>query len=94
MVRSERIAPVPNVIGGQSGLALKRRRRRCERKFASLVSKRASTSSSGRPGRHRKRFDPSKRQMSASDVENVPKIADLNIATYIYTYIYMTTPEA
>ena len=92
MVRSERIAPVPDVIDGQSGLAFKRKRRRRERKFASLVSKRVSTSSSGRPGRLQKRFGPSKRRTCASEVENVRKIVGLNryiyIHIYIYTYIY------
>ena len=87
MVRRERIAPVPNVIDGQSSLALKRKRRRRERKFASLVSKRASTSSSGRARRLQKRFGPSKRRTGAPDVENVRKIVGLN--TYIYIYIYI-----
>ena len=87
MVRSERIAPVPNVIDGQSGLALKRKKRRRERKVSSIVSKRASTSFSGRPERIGKCFGPSKGRMSAPDVENVPRIVGLNIDIYIYIYI-------
>ena len=90
MVYNERMSAVPNVVDGRSGLAPQRKKRRRGQKFASIVSKRTSTSSSERPGRLRKRFDPSKRRMSASDVKNVPKIVGQNI-DILY---YITTPEA
>ena len=88
MVQKERMSSVPDVVDGQSGLAPQRKKRGRERKFAYIVSKRASTSFSGRPKCIEKHFSPSKRRMSAPDIENVPQIVGLNID------IYMTTPEA
>ena len=86
MVQKEGMSAVPNVVDGQSGLARQRKKRRRERKVSSIVSKRASTSFSGHPKRIRKCFDPSKRRMSAPDVENVPRIVGLNIDIYIYDH--------
>ena len=83
-VRRERMAAVPNVLDGQSRLALKRKKRRSVRKTALFVSKRASTSSSGRDRRLPKRFGPSKRRACAPDVENFRQIVGLNIEIHTY----------
>ena len=74
---------MPNVIDGQSGLALKRKRSRRDRKIA-------STSSSGCARRLQKHFGLSKRRTCASDVENFRKIVALNRYRYkhIIYYIY------
>ena len=86
MVQKEGISAVPNAVDGQSGLARQRKKRRRERNVSSIVSKRASTSFSRHTERIGKRFGPSKRRMSAPDVENVPRIVGLNIDIYIYIY--------
>ena len=76
----------------QNGTASQRKKRQRVRKFASIVSKRASTSFSRRTGRHEKSFRPSEDQTIAPDVENVGQIVGLNIEyIHIYIYIYIHT---
>ena len=88
--------PIPELAVDQNGTAFQRKNRQRVRKFASILSKRASTSFSRRTGRHEKSFRPSEGRTIAPDVENVGQIVGLNIEyihiyIYIYIYIYIHT---